>query len=64
MLKIWVNHYGWIISGSPKKGFQFSMNKAGAKPFDGDKWDYHSELFAACKYIETTMMCNYDLVRG
>lgn len=63
MTKIWVNHYGWIMGGNPEKGFRFTKQKAGAKPFSGDKWDNRSELYAACKFIELEMMCNYDLVR-
>ena len=60
--KIWVNHYGWIMGGNPEKGFRFTKQKDGAKPFSGDKLDTRSELFAVCKFIELEMLCNYDLV--
>lgn len=63
MLKIWVNHYGWVMYGDPQKGLRFTKHKDGAKPFQGDKWDTRSELFGVCDYIERHMMCNYDLVR-
>ena len=59
MVKIWVNHYGWIMGGDPDRGFKFTKHKVGAKPFE----DHSKELLNVRICIEREMMCNYDIVR-
>lgn len=59
MVIVWVNHYGWVMGGSPEKGLRFTMHKAGAKPFD----EFGKELFNTRYFIENKMQCNYDVVR-
>ena len=59
MVKIWVNHYGWICGGNPEKGLRFTKMKMGAKPFD----EFSKETLETRIYIERVMQCNYDLVR-
>lgn len=62
MVRIFVNHYGWVVGGNAEKGLRFTNLKAGAKPFTGSVMDYRSELFSVVKHIEMNMQCNYDLV--
>lgn len=58
MTKIFVNHFGWVMDGTPKTGLKFTKHKAGAKPFD----DFGKELFNVRFYIERTIKANYDLI--
>lgn len=60
MIKVWVNHYGWIMGGDPDRGFRFTKAKDGAKPFE----EFGKELLNVRICIERNMQCNYDLVRG
>lgn len=62
MVKVWVNGHGWIMGGNDKNGYRFTRAKAGAKPFTADKCDYRSDLYRVCKYVESVMQCNYDIV--
>lgn len=53
---LYVNHYGWIVGGTPETGLRFTKHREGAKPFD----PYSNEYFDVCYYIENTLKCNYD----
>jgi len=59
MIKVWVNHYGWIMGGNPDRGLKFTKHKAGAKPFE----EFGKELLETRIFIEQKMQCHYDLVR-
>lgn len=58
MVRIYVNHYGWVMGGSPETGLKFTPHKAGAKPFPS----FSKELMETRIYIEGKMLCHYDIV--
>jgi len=66
MMKIYVNHYGWVMGikrdGQRVTGLKFTKHKEGAKPFEGD-WDTNPDLFGVLYYIENTLKCHVDRVK-
>lgn len=61
MVILYVNHYGWLMGGSIKKGFTFTTLKASAKPFE-ERQPYN-ETERIIDYIRNKMGCNVDEVK-
>lgn len=65
MMKIYVNHYGWVMGikrdGWKVTGLKFTKHKEGAKPFKGD-WTVDKEAGDALRYAQGVMQCHVDKV--
>lgn len=66
MIKLYVNHCGWVMGLIRDKdeeviGMKFTKHKEGAKPFKGD-WNVCAETWDALYYIENELKCHCDKV--
>lgn len=66
MIKLYVNHCGWVMGLIRDKddeviGLRFVNSKEGAKPFKAD-WNTCAETYDALYYIENELKCHCDRV--
>ena len=68
MIKLYVNHYGWVMGINRSKDddeiidLRYTKHKEGAKPFKDD-WNADPDLWDVLYYIENTLKCHVDRVR-
>ena len=68
MIKLYVNHYGWVMGINRSKDddeiidLRYTKHKEGAKPFKDD-WNADPDLWDVLYYIENQLKCHVDRVK-